>query len=191
MSLLNKYDLKNIHGALICQHIGCRKHTKLLYKYDGLFCNIHKTLIQELLNSDKDENIKLLENIIIRKIIPNEYIDKLYKLESKYMQLLECMIQNINFKKEKKNKKIKIENTNKDICYFINCNNNHKLIKKFRGKFCEYHKKKIEIVRYNIKRNPYRTIEDEIYYRVQEILSRKDADEKHKKYVKKLSEKIK
>ena len=37
----SKYDKTNENGALLCHAVGCRKHTKLIEIYRGLFCNIH------------------------------------------------------------------------------------------------------------------------------------------------------
>lgn len=40
----SQYDLLNRNGTPLCHAIKCRKHTKLIWAYGGLFC--HKHLVQ-------------------------------------------------------------------------------------------------------------------------------------------------
>lgn len=37
------FDVYNRNGAEMCHRVGCRKHTKLTRKYNGLFCKAHVT----------------------------------------------------------------------------------------------------------------------------------------------------
>ena len=55
----NKYDMHNMHGSPICHAVGCRKHKKLLYRHNGIFCNKHAKslyIIRQNLNVAKSSN---------------------------------------------------------------------------------------------------------------------------------------
>lgn len=57
----NKLDLVNKNGAPICHHFGCRKHTKLIYANNGLFCQKHYIELQYLRDNIKHANDKNTE----------------------------------------------------------------------------------------------------------------------------------
>lgn len=35
------YDQYNIHGSILCNAVGCRKHKRLYYRFGGKFCQKH------------------------------------------------------------------------------------------------------------------------------------------------------
>lgn len=44
----SKLDLYNMNGAPLCHGFGCRKHTKLTKRYNGLFCPGHLREMDEI-----------------------------------------------------------------------------------------------------------------------------------------------
>ena len=44
----SQYDLINIHGARLCDYVKCRKHTNLIEKFQGIFCEHHAKEIERI-----------------------------------------------------------------------------------------------------------------------------------------------
>lgn len=42
------FALRNKNGDEMCHHVGCRKHTRLISKYNGLFCKAHVKDLDEI-----------------------------------------------------------------------------------------------------------------------------------------------
>lgn len=62
----NKYDVTNQHGASLCHAVGCRKHSKLIYAFNGLFCRKHYDQLYEIRNSIKSQYNTLESEIYFR-----------------------------------------------------------------------------------------------------------------------------
>lgn len=88
---LNKYDRYNKNGAELCHAYNCRKHTKLITAFRGIFCNIHYnelSIIRNELNDAKITNNKIKEiefrqkEFLMRKFLDNGHMKFMYKLET-------------------------------------------------------------------------------------------------------------
>ena len=42
------YDKYNIHGARLCECVGCRKHKRLQYIHGGFFCAKHAAELEDI-----------------------------------------------------------------------------------------------------------------------------------------------
>ena len=63
-----QYDRYNIHGAILCNAVGCRKHKRLSNKFGGKFCQEH---INELYG--------IRDCLKFAKITKNIYLERYYR----------------------------------------------------------------------------------------------------------------
>lgn len=87
---LSKYDRYNKNGAELCHAYSCRKHTKLVNAFRGLFCKYHYeelTIIRNELNDAKSMNNKIKEvefrqkEFLMRKFLDHGHMKFMYKVE--------------------------------------------------------------------------------------------------------------
>ncbi len=45
---MGRYDFYNQNGDRLCERVGCRKHKRLWFAYQGWFCAEHLTALQQL-----------------------------------------------------------------------------------------------------------------------------------------------
>jgi hypothetical protein len=88
---LSKYDRYNKNGAELCHAYKCRKHTKLVNAFRGLFCKNHYeelVIIRNELNNAKLTNNKIKEvefrqkEFLMRKFLDCGHMKFMYKVES-------------------------------------------------------------------------------------------------------------
>lgn len=88
---ISKYDRYNKNGAELCHAYSCRKHTKLISAFRGLFCKIHYKeleIIRNELNDAKLMNNKIKEvefrqkEFLMRKFLDYGHMKFMYKVES-------------------------------------------------------------------------------------------------------------
>jgi hypothetical protein len=80
----NKLDLVNKNGDYLCRAFGCRKHTKLMFKFGDWFCPKHINeliIIRSKITHDGNDFIARLEEIRFRKIICPEHAAYAHTLE--------------------------------------------------------------------------------------------------------------
>lgn len=89
-SRMSKYDSHNIHGAVICNAFGCRKH-KCLSKFAGaMWCKTHVNEIIQLRNiigehrGDQAESEARLTEIRLRKDFCGKHCHYAAMLEKKF-----------------------------------------------------------------------------------------------------------
>jgi hypothetical protein len=86
---MNKYDLLNQHGAMLCHAYGCRKHKKLYPCFRGFFCQKHKDelmKIRQAKGNEEDTRKEIewrLEELRFRKILDEKHIFYLNTLQTK------------------------------------------------------------------------------------------------------------
>lgn len=87
---LSKYDRYNKNGAELCHAYSCRKHTKLVNAFRGLFCKNHYeelVIIRNELNDAKVTNNKIKEvefrqkEFLMRKFLDHGHMKFMYKVE--------------------------------------------------------------------------------------------------------------
>jgi hypothetical protein len=88
---LSKYDRYNKNGAELCHAFKCRKHTKLISAFRGLFCPSHYeelSIIRKELNNAKLINNKYKEieyrqkEFLLRKFLDKGHMKFMFKLET-------------------------------------------------------------------------------------------------------------
>ena len=84
----SRYSLHNMHGARLCDAVGCRKHARLVERCGGRFCCEHAEMIEGLRKEwatrgdGSEEDIRAMEReMLLRKRFDDALFDALPKVE--------------------------------------------------------------------------------------------------------------